>query len=219
MDFATARINMVENQVRTNKVTDERLLEAMAEVPREQFVPKALRGIAYVDDDIDIGGGRFLIEPMIFARLVQAALIQPGDVVLDIGCGPGYTSAVLARLASTVVALESDPELAAKAAAALVELKVDNAVVVPTDAAQGYPPQAPYQVIVFGGAVAEIPQSICAQLADGGRLVAVVADGGTGRMGKAMLVTRAGDSFGRRVIFDAAIPFLPGFEPKPVFNF
>src|SRR5690606_3913205 len=99
-------------------------------------------------DDIDIGGGRFLIEPMIFARLVQAALIQPGDVVLDIGCGPGYTSAVLARLASTVVALESDPELAAKAAAALVELKVDNAVVVPADTSVGYAPQAPYQVII-----------------------------------------------------------------------
>lgn len=219
MDFATARHNMVENQVRTNKVSDERLLEAMAEVPRERFVPKALRGIAYVDDDIEIGSGRFLIEPMIFARLVQAVFIQPGDVVLDIGCGPGYTSAVLARLASTVVAVESDEELARKAAAELVELKVDNAVVVAAAMVAGYPPQAPYQVIMFGGAVAEIPQSICDQLADGGRLAAVVADGGRGRMGKAVLVTRAGDSFGRRVIFDAAIPLLPGFEPKPAFVF
>ena len=219
MDFAAARHNMVENQVRTNRVTDGRLLEAMAEVPREQFVPKNLRGVAYVDDDIDIGGGRVLIEPMIFARLVQAAQILPGDVVLDIGCGPGYTSAVLARLASTIVALEGDRELAAKAGATLADLKVDNVVVVQTDVTAGYAPQMPYQVIIFGGAVAEIPDAICAQLADGGRLVAVVADGGRGQMGKATLVTRAGGAFGRRVIFDAGIPLLPGFEPKPAFVF
>jgi protein-L-isoaspartate(D-aspartate) O-methyltransferase len=219
MDFVAARHNMVENQVRTNRVSDERLLEAMAAVPREQFVPKALRGIAYVDDDIDIGGGRVLIEPMIFARLVQAAQIQPTDVVLDIGCGPGYTSAVLARLASTVVALEGDADLAGKASATLGDLGVDNAVIVTTDIAMGYPQQSPYQVIIFGGAVADIPDAICAQLADGGRLVAVVADGGRGQMGKAMLVTRAGDAFGRRIIFDAGIPLLPGFEPKPAFIF
>ena len=107
-DFATARRNMVECQIRTNKVTDQRLIDALAEVPRERFVPKAYRGVAYVDEDVPLGGGRFLIEPMVLARLIQTARVRPGDSVLDVGCATGYATAILGRLAAGVVGLERE---------------------------------------------------------------------------------------------------------------
>jgi protein-L-isoaspartate(D-aspartate) O-methyltransferase len=209
---------MVENQIRPNKVTDTRVTQAMEAIPRELFVPKHLRGIAYVDEDIDVGGGRFLMEPMVFARLLQAAEIKDTDVALDIGCGTGYSAGVLAKLASTVVAVEGDGDMAKRASALLGELGIDNAAVVKAPLAEGYPQQAPYDVIVFEGAVAEIPQSVCGQLADGGRLLAVVQDS-RGVLGKATLVTRAGAGFGRRVLFEAGTPLLPGFARQPGFVF
>ena len=108
MDFSAARRNMVERQVRTNKVTDEAVLEALAQLPRERFVPESLSAVAYIDEDVPLGNGRYLMEPMVFARLVQAAQLQPGDRVLDLGCGCGYSTAILSRLANQVIALESD---------------------------------------------------------------------------------------------------------------
>src|SRR5690606_14885102 len=132
-DFAAARLNMVESQVRVNAVTDGRLIDAIAAVPRERFVPMSRQGIAYMDEDVKIADGnppRFLMEPRVFAKLAQLAAIGPDDLVLDIGCGTGYSTAVLARLAGTVVALESDEDLAARAGATLSDLGVDNAVVV-----------------------------------------------------------------------------------------
>ena len=125
-NFAAARINMVENQVRPNRVTDSRVLDAMAEVPRERFVPKPMRGNAYIDDDIEVAAGRYLMEPMVLGRLLQAAAITPGDIVLDVGCATGYSTAVLARLAATVVAVESDAALAETAIELLGELDADN---------------------------------------------------------------------------------------------
>src|SRR5690606_26313879 len=145
--------NMVESQVRPNRVTDPRIVMAMLELPRENFVPKPLRGIAYVDEDVHIGGGRYLMEPMVLARLIQAAQIGPDDVVLEIGTGSGYGAAVLSRLASTVVALESDPELAKMATRSLGELSIDNVAVVEGPLTKGYPAQAPYNAIVFSGGV------------------------------------------------------------------
>ena len=108
MDFSAARRNMVERQVRTNKVTDEAVLEALAQVPRERFVPEEFRKVAYIDEDVPLGGGRYLMEPMVFARLVQAAQLQPVGRVLDLGCSCGYSTAILSRLANRVIALESD---------------------------------------------------------------------------------------------------------------
>ena len=112
MDFATARYRMIQNQIRTNRVTDPLIIDAMGQLERERFLPESLRGIAYVDEDIPLGGGRFLIEPLTGALLLQAAEIDADDVVLDVGCGPGYLSAIIARMASAVVALESDAALA-----------------------------------------------------------------------------------------------------------
>lgn len=211
------RLNMVESQLRTNKVTDPRILKAMAEIPREAFVPERLRGVAYVDEDIVLGDGRFLMEPMVFARLVQAATITGGDVVLEIGAGCGYGTAVLARLASTVVALESAAPVAAAASAVLASQGVDNAIIVEGALAAGHPAQAPYDVIVFSGAIGEPPPAILTQLAEGGRMVGVVrGDGGPGR---ATLWTRRAGVVGARTLFDANTPMLPEFAPVRGFAF
>jgi protein-L-isoaspartate(D-aspartate) O-methyltransferase len=217
MDYAAARLNMVENQIRTNNVIDPAVTRALAEIPRENFLPKPMRGFAYVDDDLDVGGGRFIIEPLILARLIGGAGIKPSDVVLNIGDATGYATAVLSKLAQTVVAVECDGEWVGRAGQALNDRGVDNAAVVQGPLEQGYGAQAPYDVIVFSGAVTEIPPAICRQLADGGRLVAVV-DPVPG-VGKGTLVVRVGDTFGRRILFDAATPLLPGFVPKPKFVF
>lgn len=217
VDYAAARLNMVESQLRTNKVTNPALIEAFEHVPRELFVPERLRGIAYVDEDIEIGPGRFLMEPMVLARLLQEARPQPGDVALDLGCGAGYAAAILARLCGTVVALESDQRMAAQATQTLGQLGIDNAVVVEGPLDAGYPAQGPYNVILVNGAVSEVPQAIRDQLAEGGRLVAVVRN--ASRIGRAMLLQRSGDVVSGRVLFDAAVPLLPDFEAKPGFVF
>lgn len=217
VDCAAARLNMVDSQLRTNKVTDTALLEAFEAVPREAFVPERLCGIAYVDEDIPLGNDRFVIEPMIMARLLQAARPQADDIALDIGCATGYATAILSRLVATVVALEAEAALAAQANRTLSELEIDNAVVVEGALIEGYPKQAPYNVIVLGAAVAEIPAAISDQLAEGGRLVTVVRD--TTGMGRATLMQRDGDMVSSRVLFDAALPLLPGFEVEPGFVF
>jgi len=215
-DYVRARTNMVENQLRPNRVTDERLLAAMAEVPREAFVPEVLRGTACVDEDLPLGGGRYLMEPVVFARLVQAARITAADVVLDVGCATGYSAAVLARLAATVVALEEDAGLQARAEANLAELEVTDATVVAGPLRDGFADQAPYDVIVIEGAVEAVPEALSDQLGEGGRLVAVVGEGAVGR---AALFLRVDGVLSRRDLFDAAVPRLPGFEVAPGFVF
>jgi protein-L-isoaspartate(D-aspartate) O-methyltransferase len=217
MDYAAARLNMVESQVRPNRVTDTRIVMAMLELPRENFVPKPLRGVAYVDEDVHIGEGRYLMEPMVLARLVQTAAITRDDVVLEIGTGTGYGAAVLARMASTVVALESDAALAQRAGKTLGDLGIDNVAVVEGALARGYPRQAPYNVIMMGGAVEQIPSAITDQLAEGGRLLAVVVP--PGQAGRAVLATRIAGTVSTRAIFDASSPILPGFTAEQGFVF
>ncbi len=207
---------MVESQIRPNKVTAPAIIEAMLAVPRERFVAEALRGIAYVDEDIPLGGGRYLMEPMVLGRLLQFAAIARTDSVLDVGCGPGYASAVMARLARSVVALEEDPALARRAAALLTELAVSNVTVVEGVLANGYAARGPYDVILLNGAVAAIPPTIAGQLTNGGRLVTVMHAAG---IGKAALMTRVGDVFSQRIVFDAGTPLLPGFAAQPGFVF
>jgi len=208
---------MVESQIRTNKVTDQRVIAAFEVVPRELFVDEAKRGFAYIDEDLEVAPGRYLMEPMVLARLLQAAAPAAGDIVLDIGCASGYSTAILAQLAETVVGIESDRALRDEANRTLNALDVDNAVVVEGALESGYQKQAPYNVIVFQGAVAEVPETIKRQLAEGGRLVAVICD--EAGIGRGTLIQRSGESFSARVLFDAATPLLPGFAREEGFVF
>jgi protein-L-isoaspartate(D-aspartate) O-methyltransferase len=216
-DYAAARLNMVECQLRTNKVTDEAVLDAFLAVPRERFVAPGLRAAAYVDDDAPLGEGRYLMAPMVLARLLQLAAIGPEDTVLEVGCATGYGTAVLARLARSVVAIESDPRLAAQATARLRELGAGNATVLAAPLAAGHPALAPYSVILFEGGVTQIPEAISRQLVEGGRLLAVVLQ--EGGVSRGTVGTRTGGVLSRRPVFDAATPPLPGFEAEPSFVF
>lgn len=216
-DFVSMRRAMVDSQLRTNKVTDERLLDAMAEVPRERFVPAARSGTACIDEDIPIGGGRYLLEPMIFARMVQAAEIGEDDVVLDVACGTGYSSAVLGRLARAVVAVESQPDMVATATENVAAAGLDNVMVENGAIADGWAAQAPYDAILINGAVGEVPEKILAQLADGGRL-AVVARRENGP-GTAELYIKVRGVVSKRVLFDANTPPLQEFASEEGFVF
>ena len=221
MDFSARRRNMVEGQIRPNRVTDERILESMGTIPRELFVPKTRRALAYADEAVEIAPGRYLMEPMLAARLLESAAIRPSDAVLLVGAANGYMAAVLARLASAVVALESDSALAAEAGRLLGQIGADTVAVVEGPLSLGYPRQAPYDAIVFDGAIEEVPQVIVSQLADGGRLAAMVAHSGPAsrQFGKATIITRVGEAFARREFFDGGTPVLPGFVRKPAFVF
>ena len=216
-NFEIARKNMVESQIRPNHVRDDRLISAMSELPRECFVPKHMQGFAYIDEDIDLGNGRYLQEPMVLARLMQAANLNSNDVVLDIGCGMGYSTAVLARLASTVVGIEESEKLAAQAEERLKNLDITNAVIYRSALADGYPQQAPYDAIFINGSLPEVPPAIFDQLVDGGRLVTVIAE--DGQNGKAVVYTRVRDIVSEKFIFDAATPFLAEFSRASGFVF
>lgn len=217
MDYAAARLNMVESQLRPNKVADEGLSSAFLAVPRERFVPTLFHDAAYSDDDLPLGGGRSLLEPMILGRMLAVAKIGSGDRVLDVGSGTGYGTAIMARLARQVTGVEDNSDFVAQARARLAELGVLHAEIVEGKLTDGHRAGAPYDVIVIEGAVAAIPDAIADQLAEGGRLLAVVKAGGA--VGRAMLMTRADGVMSRRPLFDAACPMLPGFEAAPRFVF
>ena len=216
-EFGAARVHMIESQLRPGKVIDARLLGAFAGIRRELFVPEHLRAVAYVDEDLPLGRGRYLMEPMVAARLLQAATIERTDTVLIVGAGTGCEAALAGALARSVVALEEEPELARCAREALVEHSIASVSVVEGPLDQGYRPRAPYDVMLFGGAVAEVPSEIDSQLAEGGRLLAVVKS--ANGIGRAILRTKTGGVMAQRVLFDAATPLLPGFLPKPAFVF
>jgi protein-L-isoaspartate(D-aspartate) O-methyltransferase len=218
--FATARQNMVDCQVRPSDVTDNRIIDAMLAVPREAFVPENLRGLAYLDLDLDISEGglgkRYLIKPVVLAKMLQAAEIGDTDRVLVTGWATGYAAAVVAHLAGQVTATESDSGQTAKARAVLAELGLGNVSFQAADAAEGYPANAPYDVIVLDGATEILPDRLFGQLKEGGRLVGVFA---TSKPPRATIVTRSHGDFGHRALFDATVPVLPGLERRPEFVF
>ncbi|MGE0737335.1 MAG: protein-L-isoaspartate O-methyltransferase [Alphaproteobacteria bacterium] len=217
-DFARARHNMVESQIRTNKVTDERLLSAFNRVPRELFVPAALRGIAYVDEDLKLAPGRYMLEPMVLARLLQTAEVRDTDTLLEVCTGTGYGAAIAAGLAKQVYAIDDDLALVNTARRNLMEVGVRNAEVVLGDPTAGLPVAAPYDVILLAGAVPELPKAIADQLAEGGRLVLVERASGA-VTGRAMLYVRRHGAVSGRPVFDAASKPLPGFAKAPAFAF
>jgi len=222
MDFAQARHNMVVSQINPQSVTDKALLDALDEVPRERFVPAATRDIAYMDKELSLGISatdgreRAMMMPVAFAQLVALAEIKSTDLVLVIGCATGYSAAVIAKLAGSVVALEINEALAAQANETLVELGIDNAAVVSGPLNEGCKNEAPYDVIFLDGSLSHIGDNLVAQLNDGGRLVAIVSQNG---VGKAHLVIKNGDIISDRIDFDANAPELPGFQTAEVFSF
>jgi protein-L-isoaspartate(D-aspartate) O-methyltransferase len=217
MDFAAARHNMVECQIRTNHVTDAHVIDALRTIPREVFVSEPLKGVAYVDDEIALERGRFILDPMVFARMIAAARIRPGEIVLDVGCGSGYSAAVLASLATTVIATESDPGLAERAVGLLAGLGIDNVAVIAGSLVDGAAAHGPYNVIVVEGATPDVPEVLANQLAEGGRMVSIVAR--TSGLGHATLTMKIAGNLSSRVLFEAASLPLPGFEKQANFVF
>jgi protein-L-isoaspartate(D-aspartate) O-methyltransferase len=216
MDFAAARQFMVQGQVRINDVTEPRLTGAMLEIPRERFVPTTLADLAYLDRDLPLSagadGGRCLLKPLILAKLLQVAAVEPTDRVLDVGCATGYGAALLAHLAGSIVALEEDEELARHAERNLTGLGVANVTVVRGPLSEGWPSQAPYDVIVVEGRCEIAPQPLLSQLGQGGRLVCVQ---GRGPAAKGTIYRCSHGDVSGWPLFDAAAPLLPGFaEPK-----
>ena len=220
-DFSELRVKMVDGQLRTTDVTNLPLLDAMLAIPREAFVPDSRKALAYIDENLLISGSsgqgaRYLMKPSPFAKLVQLAEIGSNDKVLDVGAGTGYTAAVLSRLGKSVVALESDDALADRAVSTLAGLGCDNVSVVRDELNAGHKAGAPYDVIIIEGSVEELPETLLAQLAEGGRLVVVE---GHGNAGVARIYLKSnGVATGRRV-FNAAVKPLPGFERAPAFEF
>src|ERR1700681_2404156 len=226
VDFRTARRAMVDGQVRTNDVTNLRLIAAMLDIPRELFVPENLAALAYLDRDLPLDGAagtatsraqsRWLIKPMVLARLVQAADPGPQDRVLVVGAGAGYSAAVTGRLAATVTALEENPQLAGRARSVLSELGVGDVTVVSGPLTEGWPASSPYDVILVDGGVEWIPDALFGQLASAGRLVAAVI---AGMVGKGMHFQSDRGEVSGRALFDAMAPVLPGFQKAPAFVF
>jgi protein-L-isoaspartate(D-aspartate) O-methyltransferase len=219
VDYATQRKNMVESQVRPSDVTDRRIIRAMLEIPREAFAPEGKREIAYMDGSVALTGStgqrRELLAPRTLAKLIQAAEIDDGGTVLIIGAVTGYSAAIASKLAGSVVALECDPAFVSAAGQALAG-GVSNVSCVAGPLPAGWQEGAPYDAIVIEGAVAVVPEALLQQLKDGGRLVAIL---GQGASGKAVVWTRIDGTFGSQEVFDAAALFVPGFEPITEFAF
>ena len=216
-DYATQRRNMVDGQLKPNRVTSPALLEAFGTVPREVFVPSSSRGYAYADADLRLSDTRWMMKPMVLARMMEEARIASTDIALVVAGGTGYAAAVLAQLAETVICVETDPELVRTGTAVLNQLQIDNVVMLNKDARLGHADQAPYDVVLIDGAVDQVPQVVLDQLAEDGRLVTVFAT--TELIGSARLYLRTGGHVGSRPLFDAAVPRLREFEVAPSFTF
>jgi protein-L-isoaspartate(D-aspartate) O-methyltransferase len=219
LDYARARRNMVDNQLRTFDVTDRAVLAALSEIPRERFVPDSQAAFAYLDRNIPLTDGsgepRWALQPMVIARMVQALEVASGAKVLDVAAGYGYASELFARLGADVVALESDKTLAEAARARLADAPRPVAVEL-GPLAEGWPDRGPYDIILVNSALESRPERLLSQLKSGGRLGCLSRDGAACF---ALLYVRAGDSFGERRLFDATVPVLPAFRTERAFSF
>jgi protein-L-isoaspartate(D-aspartate) O-methyltransferase len=215
-DFSTLRTRMVDNQIRTTDVTSHSVLSAFLEVPRELFVPAGKQDLAYVDTDIELGGGRYVMEPSPLARLVQLADIKPTDRVLIVGAGTGYGAAIVSSLAKSVVAIDDNVEFCASATSALASMGAGNVEVITGPLAGGAPSKVPFDVIIIEGAVDKVPDALIAQLVEGGKLVAVE---GVNLTGVARVHVKSGRSISVRRGFNLAIKPLAAFTAEPVFAF
>ncbi|MGG7643785.1 protein-L-isoaspartate O-methyltransferase family protein [Rhodovulum sp. YNF3179] len=215
-DYAARRRAMVDGQVRPSDVTEYPIIEAMLTIPREVFVPDTQRDLAYMSEDIDLGGGRVVVAPRVLAKMLEALDIRADHLVLDIGASYGYSAAVAARLAEAVVAVEEDASMAAEAQTLLSEQEADNVAVVEAPLTEGAPQHGPYDIILLQGGVEQVPDAILDQLKDGGRIIAIFMEGALGR---ARLGIKSGGRVTWRYAFDATAPLLPGFNVAREFEF
>ncbi|QHQ35573.1 protein-L-isoaspartate O-methyltransferase family protein [Algicella marina] len=216
IDFTSARTAMVDCQIRPSDVTRYPIIAALLDIPRERFVPQAMSSVAYAGEHIGLAPGRVLLDPRVFAKMLDSLAVTPSDLVLDIGSGLGYSTAVIARLAEAVVGVEEDAGMCREAETQLAAIGADNAVITEGPLAAGDPAHGPYDVILVEGGVQEVPAEIVAQLKDGGRIAALFSEGTFGQ-------AKIGRKSGQRVIwkaeFDATAPVLPGFESESRFEF
>lgn len=214
-DFAARRTTMVDTQIRPSDVTKFPIIDAMLKTRREAFVPAEKAEAAYIDDIIDLGEGRFVLDPRTFARMLDALDIQVTDMVLDLGCGLGYSAAVLSHMAEAVIAVEMDASLVSEAEAALAQEGILNVAVFEGQLVDGAPKQAPFDVIILEGSVQHVPETITDQLADGGRIAAIWDDVGQGQI-------RVGYKIDGRItwrfVANAGAPILPGLEKHNAFT-
>ena len=218
MHFEALRKAMVDSQIRPNKVIDDRVIAAFMNVPRERFVSKNMQNLAYIDEDIHLSGGRFIVEAMVMARIIQTLALDDTQSVMLIGAGTGYTAALLSSLAASVIAIETRAQMVEKAQQAVAGLDIGNVAVIKARLQDGYASEAPYDAIIIEGAVEHMPQSLLDQLADGGRLAAIWRPDGT-QAGEACIWHKTGDAVSRTPIFTAQVPVLDEFRAKPKFSF
>lgn len=213
-DFSALRTVMVDTQVRPSDVTKFTVIEAMLTIPREEFVPDSRRAVAYSGENLDIGKGRMILQPRTLAKMVDALNVQPDELVLNLGCDYGYSAAIVARMAQAVVAVEADAAIAAEAETRLAAAGVDNAAVLNAPLAEGCADQGPYDAVLISGAIETLPQAIADQLKEGGRIVALFAEG---NLGVARIGFRIGGRINWRYAFNAHAPLLPGFAAEKEF--
>ena len=217
-NFEIARKAMIDSQIRPNKVIDERVVAAFAQTPREAFVPKSLRDVAYVDEDLALAGGRYLIEAMVMGRLLQALAIAPTHNVLLIGAGTGYTAALLSQLCASVIAIDNRSASVEKTQEVLASMEIGNVAVLKGKLTEGYASEGPYDAILIEGGVETMPEALLSQLAKDGSLAAIWRQNDKAQ-GEASLWTKAGGQFTRRSLFNAQVPTLVEFKAKPTFQF
>ena len=217
-NFEVARKAMIDSQIRPNKVIDERVVAAFAQTPREEFVPKALRDVAYVDEDLSLSGGRYIIEAMVMGRMLQALDIQPSDNVLLVGAGTGYTAALLSQLCTSVIAIDSRGAAVEKTQELLAGMEIGNVAVLKGKLPEGYPSEGPYDAIIIEGGVETMPEELLDQLTPAGRLAAIWRANDKAQ-GEASLWSKAGENYVRRALFNAQVPTLAEFKAKAKFEF
>ncbi|MBP0483374.1 protein-L-isoaspartate O-methyltransferase family protein [Sagittula salina] len=215
-DYATRRRMMVDTQVRPSDVTEFPIIDAMLTVPREAFVPRDRIEAAYAGEDVDLGGGRVLLDPRVFAKMLEALDLSNGDLVLDLGAGYGYSSAVIARIAEAVVAVEDDPDRIGEAQALLTEHGADNVILQEAALTEGAAEHGPYDAIILEGGAEVLPEALGAQLKEGGRMVVIFMDGALGRV---KIGRKIDGEMTWRFVFNATAPMVAGFEKTEEFAF